>query len=189
MPTDTLVTKGDANKSADPWSTTPSQVIGGVVAAPRMLGYWLQYLKDPAGLASLFMLIVCFWLLYSTTAELAELQQRALARTSERRLARPSTPSARAVPLSLFAVAGAGVPVKAETQGFPHSDTAATQSAAGDFLAAGLKQMLSEPRVVFRCRRCGQAFTDTAKLRAHAAGHHVSRAKVGQATSITTSQS
>ena len=43
----TLVTKGDANQTADYGSLQPSQVIGGVVAAPRLVGYWLWYLKKP----------------------------------------------------------------------------------------------------------------------------------------------
>ena len=179
-----LVTKGDANKTADPGTTTPAQVIGGVVAAPRMLGYWLQYLKNPAGLGSLFMLIVCFWLIYSTSAELAERQLPALARPADRRLTLPSPSSPSAVPLSLYAAAGTGIPVKARTQRTPLSNAAAAQSADRDFLAAGRKQMLNEPRVVFRCRRCGQAFTDTAKLRAHVAEQHADRVPVRQRAMI-----
>ena len=46
----TLVTKGDANRTPDPGSLRATQVIGGVLAAPRTLGYWLQYLKNPAGI-------------------------------------------------------------------------------------------------------------------------------------------
>ena len=70
-----LVTKGDANRTADPWSLRTTQVIGGVLAAPRMLGYWLQYLKNPAGVGSLAMTIICFWLFYSITVGFAERRQ------------------------------------------------------------------------------------------------------------------
>jgi signal peptidase len=71
-----LVTKGDANRTDDPGSVPSSAVVGGVVAAPRMLGYWLMYLKNPAGLASLFMTMVCLWLIYSTTAGYAKREQQ-----------------------------------------------------------------------------------------------------------------
>ena len=80
----TLITKGDANRTVDAGSVRPSQIIGGVIAAPRMLGYWLQYLKNPAGLGSLFMIIICFWLTYSITVGLAARQQLAPAPAAER---------------------------------------------------------------------------------------------------------
>jgi signal peptidase len=70
-----LVTKGDANRTADPGAVSPSKVIGGVVAAPRMLGYWLMYLKNPAGLASLLLTMICLWLIYSTSTEYSNRQQ------------------------------------------------------------------------------------------------------------------
>lgn len=49
----TVVTKADNNATIDPWRVQPSAVIGGVVAAPRMVGYWLRYLSNPFGLASI----------------------------------------------------------------------------------------------------------------------------------------
>jgi signal peptidase len=49
-PDGTIVTKGDANITVDPWHTKKSDVIGGVVAAPRNAGYWLIFLRNPAGL-------------------------------------------------------------------------------------------------------------------------------------------
>jgi len=72
----TLVTKGDANQTADYGSIQPSQVIGGVVAAPQMVGYWLWYLKKPTGLASVIMTIVCLWLIYSIAMAYAKRRQR-----------------------------------------------------------------------------------------------------------------
>jgi signal peptidase I len=73
---DELQTKGDANKTEDPGTIKRSQIIGGVVAAPRMLGYWLVYFKNPAGLASLFLAVICAWLVYSLPADLARQQVR-----------------------------------------------------------------------------------------------------------------
>lgn len=66
-----LRTKGDANRTADPSTISRSSVIGGVVAAPRMVGYWLVYFKNPAGLASLFLAVICAWLVYSLPTDLA----------------------------------------------------------------------------------------------------------------------
>jgi signal peptidase len=57
-----LVTKGDANATADPGTVSPEDVIGGVIAAPPLMGYLLIYLKDPLGVASLLLAIVCVWL-------------------------------------------------------------------------------------------------------------------------------
>jgi signal peptidase len=48
-----LITKGDANRTPDASSVKPGDVIGGVIAAPRYLGYWLMYFKSPLGFASL----------------------------------------------------------------------------------------------------------------------------------------
>ena len=47
----TLVTKGDASKTPDPWVVQPRDTIGDV-ATPPHLGYWLVYLKSITGLAS-----------------------------------------------------------------------------------------------------------------------------------------
>ncbi len=35
-------TKGDANRTDDPWHVSKREIIGGVVAAPRQIGYWLS---------------------------------------------------------------------------------------------------------------------------------------------------
>ena len=58
-------TKGDANATADPWTIRAHDVIGRVVAAPRGLGYWLVYLKNPAGAASVLLAALCFWQIWS----------------------------------------------------------------------------------------------------------------------------
>jgi signal peptidase len=61
----TLITKGDANATPDPGSISPSEVIGGVIAAPPMLGWLLSYLKNPLGIASLMLGGFCLWLALS----------------------------------------------------------------------------------------------------------------------------
>lgn len=68
-----LVTKGDANETADPGLTSPADVIGGVVASPPLLGRALVYLKNPVGLASIFLAIAVAWLLPSTVKPRAEI--------------------------------------------------------------------------------------------------------------------
>jgi signal peptidase len=72
-----LRTKGDANRTTDPSTITRAQVIGGVVAAPPMLGYWIVYFRNPAGLASLFLAVICAWLVYSLPADVAGVRMRA----------------------------------------------------------------------------------------------------------------
>lgn len=64
-----LVTKGDANHTADPGSLQPSQVIGGAILALPKVGYWLVYLKTPAGLAFLCVILICVWLAGSVISD------------------------------------------------------------------------------------------------------------------------
>jgi len=54
-------TKGDANATVDPWHVPKSQIVGGVVAAPRYLGYWITYLKSPLGLGSVVLVVIVLW--------------------------------------------------------------------------------------------------------------------------------
>ena len=75
LPDGRLQTKGDANRTEDPYTVRPSNVIGGVVAAPRKLGYWLVYFKNPAGLASLFLSVILLGLVYSLPSDLARRKQ------------------------------------------------------------------------------------------------------------------
>jgi len=62
-------TKGDGNQTVDPWQIPTGQIIGGVVAAPRQLGYWLVYLKNPLGMASILMSVLLLWQVLSLTKE------------------------------------------------------------------------------------------------------------------------
>lgn len=61
-------TKGDANSSADPWHVPKSQIIGGVIFAPRYVGYWIMYFKDPLGLGSAILVILVIWQVWSLTS-------------------------------------------------------------------------------------------------------------------------
>jgi signal peptidase len=65
----TIDTKGDANATDDPWHVPTSAIIGGVVAAPPQLGYWLQYLRNPFGLASILLSLIACWLIWSFGSE------------------------------------------------------------------------------------------------------------------------
>ena len=64
-----LVTKGDANTTVDPGFVSPASVIGGVIAAAPFLGYPLVYLKSPLGIASVFLAMLCVWLVSSVVAQ------------------------------------------------------------------------------------------------------------------------
>ena len=66
----TFVTKGDANKTADPWVVQPGEARGAVVASVPQLGYWLVYLKTIAGLASVLFAAAGMWLLWPLAREL-----------------------------------------------------------------------------------------------------------------------
>lgn len=59
-------TKGDANRSADPWHAPKSNIIGDVVVAPRYLGWFLYYLRQPTGLSSLLAIAACMLLLWGS---------------------------------------------------------------------------------------------------------------------------
>lgn len=52
----TLVTKGDANRTPDPWKLTRANVIGTVTYHLPMLGWLLVFLKQPTGMLSLLLL-------------------------------------------------------------------------------------------------------------------------------------
>ena len=60
-PNGTTDTKGDANSTIDPWHVPTSDIIGGVVAAPRMVGFLLVYVRSPLGVASILLGALCMW--------------------------------------------------------------------------------------------------------------------------------
>lgn len=57
-------TKGDANRTVDPWSLHLSQVVGSAVAFLPRVGYALVYLKQPAGVASIVTVLFSLVLLW-----------------------------------------------------------------------------------------------------------------------------
>lgn len=64
-PDDTITTKGDADRSVDPWHPPKRNIIGGVILAPRGLGWMLYYLFRTTGGLSLVLFIICIWLAWS----------------------------------------------------------------------------------------------------------------------------
>jgi signal peptidase len=62
----TITTKGDANTTVDPWHPPKENIIGGVVMAPRMLGWWLYYLFRSIGGISVLAAIALICLLWSS---------------------------------------------------------------------------------------------------------------------------
>lgn len=63
-----ITTKGDGNPTNDPWHVPKSQIIGGVVVAPRYVGYWIMYFKNPLGLASVLLAVLALWQIWSLTS-------------------------------------------------------------------------------------------------------------------------
>jgi len=59
---DVIRTKGDANRTADPWSVAPEQVVGTVRHTLPRVGYLLVYLQQPAGIGSLVTATVALFL-------------------------------------------------------------------------------------------------------------------------------
>lgn len=78
----TVTTKGDANTTADPWTLKRSAIIGGVIASPPEVGYWLMYLKNPFGLASILLSVLVCWQLWS----LARMSPAGATSTAEQRV-------------------------------------------------------------------------------------------------------
>jgi signal peptidase len=66
-PNGTIVTKGDANRTADPWRATKANIIGGVVRTIPMVGYlWFFIFMTWEGPVSILLAIsffVMLWLL------------------------------------------------------------------------------------------------------------------------------
>ena len=57
----TIVTKGDADSSVDPWQARTQDIVGGVVLAPHMAGFAIVYLRSPLGAASIVLALLLFW--------------------------------------------------------------------------------------------------------------------------------
>jgi signal peptidase len=67
-PNGTITTKGDANRTVDPWHVPVGNIVGRVVAAPHRVGYLLTYMKTPAGCASLVVTLLCLWQIWALAA-------------------------------------------------------------------------------------------------------------------------
>ena len=65
----TIITKGDGNPTPDPWHLSKSNIIGGVVSAPRELGFWLVYLREPVGFISVVLLGLFVWSFWDSENE------------------------------------------------------------------------------------------------------------------------
>lgn len=101
-PGGTITTKGDANETADPWSVAKEDVIGGVIASPAELGYWLMYFKNPLGVASIFLAMLVCWQIYAWGGSLsrprpADTSAAALARSAGRGAIHSQAPSIQTV--------------------------------------------------------------------------------------------
>jgi signal peptidase len=59
-----IVTKGDANRTADAWRIRPDQVRGQVVHAIPRLGFVMIFLKQPAGVGSVMTAVLALILLW-----------------------------------------------------------------------------------------------------------------------------
>src|SRR5512146_1699153 len=69
-PNGTITTKGDADRTVDPWHVPRSHILGSVVAAPHLVGYFLTYVKIPAGFASIVLGFFCLWQIWALAKEL-----------------------------------------------------------------------------------------------------------------------
>jgi signal peptidase I len=56
-----VTTKGDADRSRDPWQVRRADIIGGVVLAPHFVGFALVYVRSPLGAASILLAFLAVW--------------------------------------------------------------------------------------------------------------------------------
>ena len=108
-------TKGDANATADPWHVPKSQIVGGVVAEPRYLGYWITYLKSPLGLGSIVLIILVLWQVWKfaggSSREVGGDEggsPRQKRRGTRRKVAEPSSDDVATTPAEEFATQRSG---------------------------------------------------------------------------------
>lgn len=153
-----LTTKGDANRTADPGSTAPSQVIGGVIFAPPMVGYWLVYLKNPAGAASLLLTVVCVWLIFSIMGDLAKRQSK----TAKTEAAPTTAPASETAP-----------PGQADKKDRETGPRLAPRPALVLNTEPPTRVWRAVPKqpLAFRCSHCQAVFGSNQDLRKHSAIH------------------
>lgn len=73
----TVTTKGDANRSVDPWHAPKSNIIGGVVMAPRDLGRVVVALHSRYGMACVGLIFLFVLQCYTLPGERKEEQSAA----------------------------------------------------------------------------------------------------------------
>jgi signal peptidase len=73
-PDGTINTKGDANRSLDPWHAPKSSIIGGVVAAPHGVGFFLVYVSHWPGITSIALLLIFLWLTWAVARDFEDSQ-------------------------------------------------------------------------------------------------------------------
>ena len=66
-PDGTVDTKGDADRSIDPWHIRTREIVGGVVLAPHLVGFALVYVRSPLGAASLLLALLLVWQTFGLT--------------------------------------------------------------------------------------------------------------------------
>ncbi len=111
-----ITTKGDGNATNDPWHVPKSQIIGGVVVAPRYVGYWIMYLKNPLGLASVLLAALALWQIWSLTSR-EDHNAKVRRRPAHRRSRRSRAPVAVMAPtVSKLAMAPAGPAAEIDEQ-------------------------------------------------------------------------
>lgn len=54
-------TKGDANPSADAWKIPEQNIIGGVVSAPKHLGWWITFASNWTGRIDILIGLIIAW--------------------------------------------------------------------------------------------------------------------------------
>jgi signal peptidase len=75
----TINTKGDANRSLDPWHMPKRNIIVGVVAAPHMVGFFLVYVSHWPGILSIALLFISICLIWSVVRDYEESQSGLMA--------------------------------------------------------------------------------------------------------------
>ncbi len=92
-PNGTITTKGDANRTVDPWHVPVGNIVGRVVAAPHRVGYLLTYVKTPAGCASLVVTMLCLWQIWALAAGISPRAVDGAGPTSRSTAAQPAAPT------------------------------------------------------------------------------------------------
>lgn len=86
-------TKGDANRTVDPWNLQMSQVVGSADETLPAVGYLLVYLKQPQGIASAVTIVLALsllWQVFFPSVAVVERAPRPTRRGRHRRAIEPT---------------------------------------------------------------------------------------------------